>query len=451
MIHPSRSVLPGLAALALGLLTLQVHAADGDDPPRKGPRPSKSAAEVDRFRSLDPADRLKLVAKHAGGTDPFAAVKRGDLAAAVVERGSVEPLDAVDLVCKVKARSKEKTTATTITWVIDDGSMVKKGQRVAVLDDSALKDELQVATVKVKEAAEALEQATENVRLVQKEGAVEVRLAEIDLKLAEIELKDLPAGKSKEVPELRVEQAKLKLDRATARAKTQQAQAEADRRAKAATRELEVERQNGIAEEIKHCTLVAPADGMLVYHVPAAGRFGGAGALIEQGAAVREGQKLLRVVGLKQFAVATRVHESMVSTLRVGQVAQVRVDAFPDKLLRGKVQKIAAVASQVEWMAADTKVYPVTVTIEEPPEGLKPDMTAEVQIATGERKAVLQVPRSAVVTTGRDPVCFVKSGQELIERKVATGAGNATSVEVTDGLKEGDLVVTNLPALLVRP
>ena len=343
MIHPTRSALPGFAALALGLLAFQVPADGGDDPPRKGPRPSKSAAEIDRFRSLDPADRLKLVAKHAGTNDPFAAVKRGDLAAAVVERGAVEPVDAVDLICKVKARSKEKTTATTITWVIDDGSMVKKGQRVAVLDDSALKDDLQAATARVKEAAEALEQAAENVRLVQKEGAIEVRLAEINLKLAEIELKDLPAGKPKDVPELRVEQAKLKLDRASARAEARQARAEADRRAKAATREREVERQNGVAEEIKHCTLVAPADGMLVYHAPAAGRFGGAAALITQGEAVREGQKLMRVVGLKQFAVATRVHESVVSTLRVGQAAQVRVDALRDKVLSGKVQTISAV------------------------------------------------------------------------------------------------------------
>jgi HlyD family secretion protein len=190
---------------------------------------------------------------------------------------------------------------------------------------------------------------------------------------------------------------------------------------------------------------------MLVYYAPATGRFGGSEALIEQGAAVREGQKLMRVVGLKQFAIATRVHESMVSTLRVGQVAEVRVDAFPDKVLRGKVQKISAVASQVDVWATDTKVYPVTITIDDPPEGLKPDMTVEVHIATGERKAVLQVPRSAIVSTGRDPVCFVKSGQELVERKVALGAGNATSVEVTEGLKEGDTVVTNLPALLMRP
>jgi multidrug efflux pump subunit AcrA (membrane-fusion protein) len=78
-------------------------------------------------------------------------------------------------------------------------------------------------------------------------------------------------------------------------------------------------------------------------------------------------------------------------------------------------------------------------------------MTGEANIATGERKAVLQVPLKAVVSAGKDRVCFVKSGQELLERKVVTGASNASSIEIKDGLKDGDLVVTDPAAIHVRP
>jgi hypothetical protein len=74
-----------------------------------------------------------------------------------------------------------------------------------------------------------------------------------------------------------------------------------------------------------------------------------------------------------------------------------------------------------------------------------------VRIAIGERKGVLQVPRKAVVVAGRDRVCFVKSGQELQERKVVVGAGNAASVEIREGLKEGDVVAADPAALLARP
>jgi HlyD family secretion protein len=449
MLHSSRSVSAGFAALALGLIAYAPQAAEGQQPPKRVTPASQLAAELDRLRALEPADRLRLVEKLAGANTPFAAARRGDLVASVVERGTIEPANFADLICNVKAREKG-SAATTIKWLIDDGSMVKMGDLLARLDDSAVRDQLDVATVKVKEASAALAQASENAPLVRRENEIEVRLAEIDVKLAEIELKDPPPGKAKQVLELKVEQAKLKLERAVSRAKVQLVQAEAEVRARTAARESEVERLRSLQAELKLCELIAPTDGLLVYHVPPSSRFGGA-AVVAQGEPVREGQKLLRVVELKQFVVATRVHESQVSTVRTGQATQVRVDAFPDKQLRGKVTRVSPVASAPDWLAADIKVYPVTISIEDAPPGLKPEMSCEVHIATGERKAVLQVPRNAVVSAGKDRVCFIKSGQELHERKVVTGAGNATSVEVTEGLKEGDLVVADPPALLVRP
>lgn len=447
---PSRRfAFAGFTALAVGLLALGPR-AEGDGPPKKAPRQSKLEAELDRVRALEPADRLKLVVKLAGANDPFAATKRGDLTTAVVERGLVEPVDYAELICKLKARGKEGVAAT-IQWVIDDGRIVKKGDRLLLLDDTALHDQLKTATKKVKEAEDALELATVNVRLVEKETAIDIRLAEIDVKLAEAELKELPAGKSKEVPELRVEQAKLKLERAGIRAKAQQAQAEAEKRARATAKAVEVERQKGTEEELKQCVLVAPMDGVVMYIVPEGGRFGRGAGLVAAGESVREGQKLMRVVGLKQFALATRVPESQVAALRVGQPAEVRVDAFPDTLLRGKVTGVSSVASAPAFLATDVKLYPVTIAIEDPPKGVMPDMTGEVQIATGERKGVLQVPRTAVAGTWRERVCFVKSGQELIERKVVIGASGATTFEIKEGLKEGDLVIADLPALLLRP
>ena len=292
MIHSSRSAFArSAAALAFGLLVLVAVAAGGDEPTKKA-RPSKLETELGAFRALGPADRLTLVLKLAGAKEPFTAAKRGDLTATIVERGTIEPVDYADLTCKLKANGKGNTPAATIKWVIDDGIMVKKGQRVLILDDSALHDLLKVAGAKVRESEEALDLASENIRLVQKENAIEVRLAEIDVKLAEIELKELPAGKPKEVPELRVEQAKLKLERAGIRAKTQLAQAWVEKRARAAAKGVEVERLKDIEAELKQCSLLAPMDGMLVYLVPPAGRLGGGLSPIAAGETVREGQKL---------------------------------------------------------------------------------------------------------------------------------------------------------------
>ncbi|HYH68974.1 MAG TPA: HlyD family efflux transporter periplasmic adaptor subunit [Urbifossiella sp.] len=450
MVHLHRSSVAGLlAALAVGLVLVASQAAGQDEPPSKA-RPTRVQIELTNFRALEPDDRLKLVAKLAGATDAFTATRRGDLAAAVVERGTVEPVDYADLACQLKARSKEGAAAT-VWWVVEDGTMVKKGERVLTLDDTAVQDRHRAAAAKVKEADDALAAATEAVRVVQKEAAIAVKLGEIEVKLAEIELRTIPAGPAREGAELKVERAKLRLDRAWLRGKTRLAQAEADQRARAVARDVEVGTRKEAEDELKLCSLVAPLDGMAVYHVSRAGRFGGGLPPLAAGEGVREGQKLVRVVGLKQFAVGTRVHESQVATVRVGQAVRVRVDAFPARDLRGTVAQVSPVAAAPDWLAANVKVYPVTVTIEDPPPGLKPDMSCEVRVATGERKGVLLVPRTAVVVAGRDRVCFVKSGQELQERRVVIGAVGEATVEIREGLREGDLVAVDLPALLVRP
>jgi RND family efflux transporter MFP subunit len=423
-------------------------------PPTRGvddplpPRKSQPTSELDLFRGLDPAERLKMIEKFAGAKSPYTAVTRGDLAVTVIERGSIEAANTFDVVCKVKAKDKD-SAATTIKWLIDEGSSVKKGDVLVQLDDSAIREQLEMATAKAKEAEATLALATDSIRLMQEGHDVDIRLAEIDVKLAAVELKNAEFPKEKELWELKVEQAKLRLDRVRFQAKAQVMQAEAEKRVRMAAYEGEAQRRNNLRTELEQCVLTAPADGLAVYYAPPAGRFSGM-PIVAVGEPVREGQKLVRIADLKKFTLATRVHESVISTFRAGQIAQVQIDAFPGKTLQGKVTQISPVASAAEWTTKNIKVYPVTISIEDAPAGLKPGMTGVAEIVTGERKSALQLPLKAVMGSGLDRHCFVKSGQEIVDRKVITGAANANSIEILEGLKEGDEVIVDLPALLRR-
>src|SRR5262249_2154876 len=60
----------------------------------------------------------------------------------ITERGQLESAENKDVVCRVKARSANSTVATTIRWIIDDGTMVKKGDKLVQLDDSGLYEQL---------------------------------------------------------------------------------------------------------------------------------------------------------------------------------------------------------------------------------------------------------------------------------------------------------------------
>jgi hypothetical protein len=137
-----------------------------------------------------------------------------------------------------------------------------------------------------------------------------------------------------------------------------------------------------------------------------------------------------------------------------GQEATVRIDAFPDRPLKGHVRTVAAVASQQDWMSSDVKVYQTLVTIDDPVEGLKPDMSAEVTIsveAAGEN--VLAVPVQAIVggaEGGTKRKVFVATAAGTQEREVTLGLFNERMAEVKDGLAEGDRVVLN-PKVLAGP
>jgi HlyD family secretion protein len=135
-----------------------------------------------------------------------------------------------------------------------------------------------------------------------------------------------------------------------------------------------------------------------------------------------------------------------------GQSATVRSDAFPDKMLKGHVKSVATVASQQDWMSTDVRVYQTMISIDEPLEGLKPGMSAEVIITTDAMdEAVLAVPIQAVLGSGemgrkRRVYVMTARGPEL--REVTVGMSNDKMAEITEGLQEGEEVVVNPRVLL---
>jgi hypothetical protein len=153
------------------------------------------------------------------------------------------------------------------------------------------------------------------------------------------------------------------------------------------------------------------------------------------------------------MVVNTKVHEALISRVKAGQEAQVRVDAFPDRVLKGRVKHVANVSAKSEsWSSTDVKVYPTAVEIEDEFDGLRPDMSAEVTIYTdAPHKNVLIVPIQAIVGStqmGKVRKCFVLTPNGPEEKEVSIGLNNDTHVEIKSGLKEGDEVVVN-PRVLV--
>src|SRR5262245_34060574 len=106
-------------------------------------------------------------------------VKKEVLHVAVTEKGTLESADNRDLICKVRAGNKG--FATSINWVIDDGTRVKHGQLLMILDDSDLKDKEDAQGIVVKQALAAKVKAEKDYEITIKENANILTLAEIEL------------------------------------------------------------------------------------------------------------------------------------------------------------------------------------------------------------------------------------------------------------------------------
>jgi RND family efflux transporter MFP subunit len=279
--------------------------------------------------------------------------------------------------------------AGVIKSVLDEGTAVGKGQLLLELDDAPLREQLKEQKAVVGQKQTALTRAEK-----ERAGAAAVGAARTALDAAKRRVKELE-------------------------------------------------------EDVGHCKIVAPHDGLMVYYVPEQVR-GPAGQVVAQGEPVRERQKLLRVCDLSKMQVQTRVHEALVSRVRDGQAALVRVDAFPGRRLTGRVTQVAATASQQDWLRSDVKVYLTTVVLDGAAEGLKPGMSAEVTIVAELRRGVLRLPVQALLLEGGGRTCYVREGEGIAERPVTLGASDGAFVEVTGGLKEGEQVLRDPRALAVR-
>jgi HlyD family secretion protein len=194
------------------------------------------------------------------------------------------------------------------------------------------------------------------------------------------------------------------------------------------------DRLETLQRQVDLCTIRAPHDGYVI-HANDPQR----SVLIEEGMPVRQNQKLFYLPDLEDMEVVALLNESIVDDVRVGMTATVQVESLPDRTIKGRVTKVAQLAVP-DWRS-DVRYFEGTVKLEEPVEGLKPGMTAQVELDMPRRENVLAVPSEAVTTDDGQDICFVVNGEDVKRRPVKLGSVTQDMTEVTDGLHEGEQVV----------
>ncbi len=155
------------------------------------------------------------------------------------------------------------------------------------------------------------------------------------------------------------------------------------------------------------------------------------------------GDVLFRIADHQFVWVLVDVAERDLSLVEVGQKASVQLRAYPDRVFTGKVTLI------YPHLMAETRTGRLRIELPNPDEVLRPDMYADVEIATGAETPVLTVSNSAVIDSGERQIVLLDKGEGRFEpRAVKLGRRGAGFVEIKEGVAENDKVVVSANFLI---
>jgi len=403
-------------------------------------------------------------------------VMREDLASVVTASGEVKPRNYINIGAEYQGQLTD--------ILVKEGDHVRKGQMLARIDEAQSEADVnaQKAALSSAEADSSASEASvkageDNVAAL---GATVVRTRS-DL---ERYRKDFERGeqlfKDGLIPRSDFEQRqaaydsqKASVDEALSRvvqAKTQLAQLRAQL---AGTQKKIAQTQAGLVrvdDILKKHNAVAPIDGLVTY-LPVR-----VGETVVPGVQNSAASTIMTIADMSIVTSEVKVDETDIVNVKLGQPAEITVDAIPNKTFTGHVIEIGNTAIlRSTGMAASTsntssqeaKDFKVVVAMDNPPDEIRPGLSCTSKITTATRKSVVAIPIQALTTRTRgdlipdkdkpvnpDPAT-VKANKEEIQgvfvigpnnkavfKKLETGITGATDIEVTSGLKEGDEIVT---------
>ena len=332
---------------------------------------------------------------------------------------------------------------TQIKDLIPEGSIVKKGDYVALLDQGRIK---QLKTTN----EESLKKMLFNYNDAKIDSAVDLVAMRdgieqfiFDLKYKEIELEqaafESPAYQRK--AQMAYERALRQLDyKKRAYQMTQKSLRIQVARDEDWVKRL-TEKDNKYQIAFDEARITAPQDGMLIY-----GRTFGRGGSRKLGIGSNVSMQNRVIATLPDLSVLvseTYVEEIYISKIKVGDSARIFIDALKNQVKIGAISSISNVGQ--EMTGFDSKVFKVNIRISSENNKVKPAMTTNNEIIIDKEENVLVIPRSAMFEKSGKQYVYLKEFGKVSIRDVECGNQNEKFVVVKSGLKEGDKILLSKP------
>ena len=364
----------------------------------------------------------------------------GDFQIDIVTTGELEAKSSVDVSGPTGLRAA-RVYNINIDDIVPEGSLVNKDQYIARLDNSELVE-------KVKNQQIDLDQSMSEYTQTKLDTALELRQARdeiVNLEYA-VEEKKLILEQSTYEPPATIKQANIdlekaerELDQARSNYKLKSDKAVAQMQEAAAELADDQNSLDFLNNIMRQLTITAPKSGMVIYARDWNGKKRTAGSQISTWSPV-----VATLPDLTTMVSKTYVNEVDIRKVKSGQSVRIGLDAFPDKKLTGTVISVANVGEQKP--NSDSKVFEVTIEINESDTTLRPAMTTSNTIIAEVLSNVVFVPLECLFSQG-DSLTYVvkKTGLGVSKHQVATGPANENEIVIEKGVDPEDQLLLTSP------
>lgn len=388
----------------------------------------------------------------------------------IVDRGSVDSEGSPEVMVEVESAGELK-----IKFIAPEGTSVQKGDvlvelNTATLLENVTKQQLEVnksqaalvkaqsdlttAELTLKEyedgkfpesrqtilnkmftAEEALRTAEENkrfnVRLLQRGYTTETEVEQNETAIRKAKLDyDAAVNELAVLDRYTFEKTVVQYKSSIETAKAEQKSAEENLR-------LDQERLEHLQKQLDLCTIRSPEAGQVVYFVD---RWDD--TVLKEGASVYSRQKLIKLPDVSKMQVKGVVNEANIRLVKPGQPATIRLEAFPDRIFQGSVDKVNEYPEPA-WGSNNsmTKEYGTSIKIVDPPTEIKPGLTAKITITVRVIEDAVIIPIQSVFEHGGKTYALSYDDGVWDKIEVKTGPTNEKVVVIEEGLKQGQKVV----------
>jgi len=259
-----------------------------------------------------------------------------------------------------------------VIYLVKAGARVKKGQTIAQLEVKSMAEHGDSGSDPMKQAKSDMarrkaEQAVQWETLQQslRQAKSDAEKAKLDARLAS-DLGDI----ERELLRLGVEETETRYTKLLEMVRLQRASFDAELRILDLTREREQRQQDRYARDLKRLTLTAPIDGLAVMQ-----------GQVDQGVQILPGQVFMKVVDAQSMQLEAHANQAESSLLRVGQKANVRLDAYPEVSMPGHISSIGALAVSNGTAGYYIRNIAVNIALDGSDAKLMPDLAASGDVA----------------------------------------------------------------------